>query len=354
MSPGKRKAVLKSRSSHKTGLPPGTLVYVGEEKAGDVTASIIRYKQDTAEEIQGDIQSVSPLISEDEETVTWIHVTGVHDISLVEYLGKACHLHPLVTEDIVHTLQRPKVEDYGDYIFVVMRSQHPHDEQISLVLGPGYVISFQENPGILFDSVRERILKGKGRIRKLGAGYLCYALMDTIVDSHYHLMESINERLEALQESVLEEEASEVIHGIHALKGEVFRLRKSVWPLREMIGRMQRSDSELILEEVTVFYRDVMDHASQISDTVESFREMLASIQDIHLSNMSNRMSDVMRVLTVIATIFIPLTFLAGIYGMNFKYMPELEWKGAYPSFWGAVLVVGLGMVWWFKNKKWL
>ncbi|MBI9076528.1 MAG: magnesium/cobalt transporter CorA [Desulfatibacillum sp.] len=344
----------KNRSSHKAGLPPGTLIYVGEEKAEKATATVIRYNAENAEVITGDLGDVTPLLPKEDGTVTWVQVAGVHDLSIIEELGKTCNLHPLVLEDVAHTLQRPKVEDYVDYLFVVMRAQHPHDEQISLILGPEYVISFQEYESTLFDAVKERLLRGKGRIRKLGAGYLYYALMDTVVDSNYHVMESINERLVELQESVLEDPFAETLQGIHSLKGEVFRLRKAVWPLREMMGKMQRVDSGLISGDIAVFYRDVLDHAIQIADTVENFREMLTSIQDIHLSSMSNKLNDVMRVLTVIATIFIPLTFLAGIYGMNFKYMPELEWKGAYPAFWVMVLGLGIGMVWWFKSKKWL
>ncbi|ACL03717.1 magnesium and cobalt transport protein CorA [Desulfatibacillum aliphaticivorans] len=346
--------MFKNRASKKAGLPPGTMVYVGKEQAGEATVSMIQYSEQEAEEVSVDVRNLQIAVPENKDRVTWIQVTGVHDLALVENLGRIFELHPLVMEDIVHTMQRLKVEDYGDYIFAAMRAMHPYDEQICLILGPGYVISFQENPSPLFDSIKERIMKGKGRIRRLGAGYLCYALMDIVVDSHYHVMESINERLEALQEDALEDYDRETIHGIHALKGEVFRLRKSVWPLREMIGRIQRSDSGLVTRDVSVFFRDVLDHAAQLADTVENFREMLASIQDTQLSSLSNKMNDVMRVLTVISTIFIPMTFLAGIYGMNFKYMPELEWKAAYPVFWIIVIIMGLGMVWWFKKKKWL
>ena len=344
----------------KPGLSPGTLVYVGNKREDEIKISVIDYDAEHFEERAVDtIEDCLPY--KDKETVTWINISGIHDIGAIEALGKRFDLHPLVLEDIVNTRHRPKMDDYGDYLFVVMKMLHEPDsqqpirhEQISFILGPRMVISLQEYEGDLFDPVRERIRKQKGRIRTKGPDYLFYALVDTIVDYYFNIFEVIGEKIEAMQEEVLEHPRPEILNEIQTLKREMIGLRKSVWPLRDIISLLVRGESKLISEEVILFLRDVYDHTIQVIDTIETLRDMLSGMLDIYLSSISNRMNEVMKVLTIIATIFIPMTFLAGIYGMNFKYMPELEWPWAYPVLWLILISVFVCMVIWFKKKRWL
>jgi magnesium transporter len=348
------------RSSRKAGQSPGTLTHIGEKKLEKATIEVIDYDSQNLEEIY-DTSPEECLPYKGSSTVTWIDVTGVHDVQVVEQMGKAFALHPLLLEDVVHTAQRPKMEDFGEYLFFVLNmltydagSKGILSEQISLVLGPSFVISFQESEGDVFNPVRERIRNAKGRIRKMGSDYLAYALIDAVVDHYFIILESISEKIEALQEEVLSQPSPETLQIIQTNKQDLIYLRKSVWPLREAVNNMQRTESDLITDGVLVFLRDVYDHTIQVIDTVETFRDMNSGTLDIYLSSVSNRMNEVMKVLTIIATIFIPLTFLAGIYGMNFEYMPELKWRGAYFVVWLIMLIVGIIMFIGFKRKKWL
>jgi magnesium transporter len=227
-------------------------------------------------------------------------------------------------------------------------------EQISLILGPSFVISFQEREGDVFDPIRERIRSGKGRIRKMGADYLAYALLDAIVDDYFIVMEKLGERIEFLEEELVKRPLPETLQTIHHLKREMIFFRKAVWPLREVIGSLERGELPLVKETTRIYLRDVYDHTIQVIDTIETFRDMVSGMLDIYLSSVSNRLNSVMKVLTIIATIFMPLTFLAGIYGMNFKHMPELEWKWGYPAVWIAVILISVSMLTYFKKKGWL
>jgi len=342
------------------GQSPGTLMYVGEEKAEKVKIQIIDYNgSDLAEKEVGTIKDCLPFKTSD--SVTWINVTGIHDLRIIEDLGSQLNLHPLLLEDVANTEQRPKMDDYEDYLFIVLKmlyteknSRRIQHEQLSLILMPGVVLSLQEFEEDVFDPVRERIRKGKGHIRTKGADYLMYALIDTIVDHYFHLFEEIGEQVEILQEEVITDPQPKTLHQIQNLKREMIFLRKSVWPLREIISALVRGDYSLIHEDVILYLRDVYDHTIQVIDTVETYRDMLSGMLDIYLSSVSNKMNEVMKVLTIIATIFIPLTFLAGIYGMNFKYMPELELKWAYPILWIIMISVFGFMLIYFKRKKWL
>jgi magnesium transporter len=348
------------RSSKKVGLSPGTLVYVGEKKTEEAKISIIDYdEKHLNEHAAATIEEC--LVYKDKETVTWINVTGIHDLEIVEDLGRQFGLHPLLLEDIVHTEQRPKMEDYDCYLFILLKmlrlDQKPGDvgvEQVSLVVGSNVVISFQEREGDVFNPVRERIRKGKGRIRKKGSDYLGYALIDAIVDGYFKIFEELGERIESLHGEVIADPEVETLQAIQKLKREMIVLRKSVWPLREAVSALVRGESSLIKEDVVIYLRDVYDHTIQVIDTIETFRDMLSGMLDIYLSSVSNKMNEVMRMLTVIATLFIPMTFIAGIYGMNFKYMPELEWHWAYPCFWFVVFVLAAVMLLFFRRRKWL
>ena len=277
-------------------------------------------------------------------------------------LGERFGLHPLVVEDILNTDQRPKLEDYGEYLFVVLKSLYhskiesdePEIEQISLVLGPNYVLSFQERAGDEFEPVRERIRSDKGRVRKMGADYLAYSLIDLIVDTYFIVLEKLGERMEILEEELVLNPTTETLQAIHQLKREMVFLRKSTWPLREVIGALERGESPLIQDSTSIYLRDVYDHTIQVIDAVETYRDILSGMLDIYLSSISNRMNEVMKVLTIIATVFIPLTFIAGVYGMNFQHMPELAWPWAYPLVWAVMITIAAVMVVYFQRKRWL
>lgn len=297
----------------------------------------------------------------DKPTVTWINIDGVDRVDVIEKLGKHFNLHPLALEDIVNTGQRPKMEDFLDYILLVLKMLYYDEkegefkaEQISLILGPNWVISFQENEGDVFDPIRERIRSDKGRIRKMGADYLVYALMDAIVDNYFIILEKIGENIEEIEDNLVTNPAPETLQALHILKRQMIFLRKSVWPLREVISRLERWESQLVNKSTDIYLRDLYDHTIQVIDAIETFRDMLSGMLDIYLSSVSNRMNEVMKVLTIIATIFIPLTLVAGLYGMNFKFMPELEWPWGYPFVLLVMFAIGILMVIYFRKKKWL
>jgi len=294
-------------------------------------------------------------------TVTWINIDGLHRIDLIEQLGTHFGLHPLVMEDIVNTDQRPKIEDFVTYLFLVLKrlsySSHDSDvvsEQISLILGPTFLLSFQEAPGDEFDPIRDRIRSSKGRIRQMGVDYLAYTLIDAIIDNYFVLLEQIGDRIEEIEDVLVANPRPETLQTLHTLKREMIVLRKSIWPLREVITRLERWETPLIQQATTIYLRDVYDHTIQVIDAIETYRDMLSGMLDIYLSSVSNRMNEVMKVLTMIATIFIPLTFIVGIYGMNFN-MPELQWPWAYPYvFYVVLFVIILVMITYFRRKKWL
>ena len=354
----KRKAV--RRHSKKAGLPPGTLVYVGEKKVESVGITVIDYdEQQVTEKRVGTVEECFPF--KQTPTVTWVNIDGLHEVQVIEKLGKMFDLHPLILEDVLSTGQRPKFEDYENCAFVVLRMLSYSDEegmveseQVSLVLGSNFVFSFQERVGDVFESVRDRIRNSKGRIRKLGADYLAYALIDAIVDSYFGILEKVGDKIEALEDELISDPDDGTLRQIYALKREMISLRRSIWPLRELVNGIQRSDSNLVGESTNVYLRDVYDHTVQIIDTIESLRDIVSGMLDTYLSSISNRMNAVMKVLTIIATIFIPLTFVAGIYGMNFDWMPELHWRWGYPAVWLVMLAITALMVKYFRRKKWL
>jgi magnesium transporter len=348
------------KRSKKAGLPPGTLVHIGEKKADSVRITVIDYDEQNFQESQAaNIEDCFQFKAT--PTVTWINIDGLHDTSIIEKLGKQFDLHPLILEDILHTAQRPKCEDYGNYLFVVLRMFSFSDdneviksEQVSLILGANFVISFQERVGDVFEQIRDRIRNAKGRVRKMGPDYLMYSLLDAVVDGYFGILEKLGEDIEDMEEELVSEPTQKTLQRIHDLKREMISLRKSVWPLRELISGLERSESSLIKQDTNIYLRDVYDHTIQVIDTVESFRDMVSGMLDIYLSSISNRMNAVMKVLTIIATIFIPLTFIVGIYGMNFKNMPELEWRYGYFEVLIVMMVVVVIMLIYFKRKKWI
>jgi len=360
MAKGKNKPKLVKKRSSKAGLPPGTLVHVGEKKVESVRITFIDYDKENFQEKQ--VPSIEECLKlKDTPTVSWINIDGLHDIELLEKLGKGFELHPLILEDILSTGQRPKFENHEKHIFIVLKmlsfnqeSQSVEAEQVSLIFGSNYVISFQERIGDVFEPIRERIRNAKGRIRKMGPDYLAYSLLDAVVDNYFIILERFGEKIESMEEEVIGDPTEKTVQQIHSLKREMIFMRKSIWPLRELIGGIQKSESSLINETTDVYLRDVYDHTIQIIDTIESFRDMVSGMLDIYLSSLSNRMNAVMKVLTIIATLFIPLTFVAGIYGMNFEYMPELKVKWAYGAVWLVMITIAVIMLFYFRRKKWL
>lgn len=348
----------KSKSRKKPGAAPGSLVHVGEKQTEKIGITVFTFdSQDLNERRLDDLASVFPL-SEDKRT--WINFDGIHSPALIEELGKHFSLHPLLLEDILNTEQRPKLEDYKDVLFLVMKMLHWDQEgriqveQISIVLGEGYVLSFQEFPADVFEPIRNRLRSGRARIRGAGVDYLAYALVDAIVDNYFIILENIGDRLEKLESEIIESPNTASLARIYTFKREMIALRKSVWPLRELISGLLRESSSLVREETKIFLRDVYDHTIQVIDNVETLRDTLASFSDLHLSITGNRMNEVMKVLTIIATIFIPLTFIAGIYGMNFEHMPELGWRWGYPAIWMVMLILAAVMLFLFRRKGWL
>ncbi|HXE95655.1 MAG TPA: magnesium/cobalt transporter CorA [Dongiaceae bacterium] len=348
------------RRSVKSGLPPGTLVHIGDESTKKVQISVIGYSPDGIEESH--FEQIDRYLERPcESAVVWVNVEGVHDIELIRALGERHTFHPLVLEDIVNTVQRPKIEDYDDYLFIVLKMLRPTEggdfssEQLSMILGRDYLFTFQEGiNGDVFDPVRDRIRNGKGKIRGMGADYLAYSLIDAVVDGYFTVLEGFGERVIDVEEELTLTPDQKSLHQIIGMKKEIIYLRKSVWPLREAISFLERGDSLLLHDSTRLYFRDVYDHTVQVIDTVETYRDLLSGMLDLYLSSISNRTNEVMKFLTVIGTIFMPLTFLVGVYGMNFKYFPELEWHNGYFLLWGLMIAMALLMVAYFRKKRWL
>ncbi len=354
MTPAARKRI------RKVALPPGTLVYVGAERAEPVRISVIHYDADRIEQRQ--VSSAGEAADfRGRPGVAWINVDGLHQLEVIEELGRRFDLHPLVLEDIVNTAQRPKLEDYGRSLFIVVKMLTWNDqaarvesEQVSLILGQDFLLTFQERPGDVFDLIRDRLRNDKGRIRRMGADYLAYALLDAILDYYFTVLEQIGDRIEVLEDLEVRNPRPETLREIHRLKREMITLRRAAWPLRDVVNSLERGKTSLLREDTGVYFRDLYDHAVQVIENTETYRDMLSGLLDLYMSAVSNRMNEVMKVLTIIATIFIPLTFIAGIYGMNFEFMPELGRPWGYPAALGAMALVALAMLIYFRRKKWL
>ncbi len=348
------------KRAQKVGLPPGTLVHVGEKKTERVVVRVVFYDADEAE--VRELDSLEEFRSLERDGLkAWIDVQGLHDVALIEKIGQLFGLHMLLLEDVVDTNQRPKLEDYGTHTYVVIRYLKYDtsrglviSEQVSLALAGGLVLSFQEGAEDLFSHVRERLIAGKGKIRQMGADYLLYCLIDNIVDHYFLLLEHMGEELEELEEAILSSPAPQCVRQVHRLRREMLTVRKALFPLREVLGGLLRGESALVGEAVRPFLRDVYDHTVEIMDTLETYRDMAAALIDVYLSSVNNRLNEIMKFLTMISTIFIPLTFIAGIYGMNFEFMPELKWPWGYPASLGLMAMISAFMLWYFKRKGWL
>ncbi len=357
----------RSEQTPKAGSAPGTLEHIGRQRVEEVKITIHDYDEDYVKTIEiTDIEECRPYL--ENPSKTWINVQGLHDVEKLKSIWSYFNLHPLVQEDILNTSQRPKVEEYEDNVFIVIRmlqySQQDagvlESEQVSIVLGENYVISFQESEIPHFAPVLERLKVVGTRLRRFGPDYLTYALIDNVVDYYFGVLNELGDHLENVEEQLIEDPTDETFHRIHKLRREAIFFRKSVWPLRDTINTIIRDDSPFIHEPIKVYMRDVYDHMVQIIDNIDNYRDMIMGMHDMYMSQISNKMNEVMKVLTIIATIFIPLTFIAGIYGMNFDpaaspyNMPELGWYWGYPAAMGIMAVVTLGMVYYFKRKDWL
>lgn len=343
--------------AHNVGAPPGELYYTGEAKEEKVRLTLIQYNEkDFTEQ---DFFSVEELLGHMQPGfVKWINVDGIHRLNVIEELGRRFNIHPLTLEDLVHVESRPKFEDYDNYVVAIMKmlyyDNHVHSEHLGIVLFEDTVISFQEpHGGDAFDIIRTRLRQAKGRVRKMQADYLAYALIDAVVDTYFNILEKVGEKVNALDEEILETSHNRASLRLHDLKREVIFLRKQLSPAREMINNIVRNETDLIKESNDAYLRDLQDHIIRALDTVETYREMLAGITDVYMNNYSYKMNQAIKALTVISSIFIPVTFIAGVYGMNFKYMPELDSPYGYWITWGVMLSLMVGMGVYFKRRNW-
>ena len=349
----------KSRASRKIGLPPGSIVYIGEKKVEKVKITLTEYDEHEygSYEITS-AEEIDPF--KDTPQVTWVNVCGLHETEFLMQIGERFKVHPLVLEDILNTETRPKIEITDDYLFIVMKlitynAEHKilESEQVSFILGKSFVFSFMERSDEIFNPIKERIKNQLGKVRKKGSDYLLYVLMDVVVDQFFLALEKVDERIESLDDEVLNAPEKSQVEKIYNLKNLLLMLRRSATPMREIVNQLIKSDSDLMDDSTEPYLRDLYDHVIHISESIELQREITTGLMETYLSMMSNKMNEVMKVLTVIATIFIPLTFIVGIYGMNFKNMPELDLPWAYFVVWGVMITVAAGLLFYFKRKKW-
>ena len=344
--------------ARKIGKAPGTITYLGERSGSDSRLERTLYN---AEEVTKEtIETTAPLKDPPRGFTEWINVIGLSDETLMSELGEISGLNSLVVEDIVNTDQRPKIDEYEDYIFGVFKmlylgpDQKIIKEHIAMVLTAHRVYVFQEIDADVFDGVRHRIETRSGRIRDRGADYLFFALLDALVDNYFLVLEFLEDKLDALEDEVYISPSSDTPYKIQHLRKEIMSIRAWMGPVRELIARLIESDTSLISKDTRLFLRDALDHANEISETLQIQREMAFSLMDMYMSSVSNRMNEVMKVLTIMASIFIPLTFIAGIYGMNFEHMPELKWRYGYYAVWGVMGLIFLSLIVYFRRKKWL
>lgn len=347
--------------SEKAGLPPGSMVHVGEAPHHETRISVLDYSKNTIDEAQ--INALEELEKyRDRDTITWVNVEGLNDAGLIGEMGAMFDIHPLVIEDILNTHQRAKFEEYDHYLFIVIKSLltqtgtfNVQAEQVSILILNNFVFTFKEKHDALLTPVEQRIKTSKGRFRSLGADYLAYAILDIIIDNLFVLVDYLDDETGILEDRLVAKEPKrETLHSIQRLKRDLIHIRRNVSPIRELLAAMLRSESPLISDKTGIYLRDVLDHAVRIVESIESYRDILSSLLEIYVSSISNKMNEIMMVLTVFASIFIPLTFLTGIYGMNFEFMPELKWRWAYPALWLAFIAIPVVLLLYFRKKKWL
>ncbi|NSW53202.1 MAG: magnesium/cobalt transporter CorA [Anaerolineae bacterium] len=348
--------------SSRAGLPPGELVFVGQIRQPHSTLQLLWYgtEQGIVEQQCTDIDEAITFAAEHKKGITWINLNGLQNTEWVSRLGGLANVHPLILEDILNTNQRPKMDEFNDGLFIELNMLRWNEEaknitaeQFSMLVKKGVLITFQEVDGDIFDTVRQHIREGGQRFNEMGVDYLLYALIDTVVDHYFIALENLSDAIEELEDQISQHPGPETLTRIHQLKRDLLFLRKSIWPLREVISGLARGTAALIHKETLIYMRDVYDHSVQVMDIVETFRDMVSGMMDIYLSSVSNQMNEVMKVLTVISTLFIPLTFIAGVYGMNFDFMPELTWRWGYFTVLAVMGSILLIMVLFFRRRKW-
>lgn len=347
-------------TSAKRGMPPGTLVHVGDVTDTDAKVTVLDYTKSSLDEHA--VESINEISKYKEtDSVTWINIEGIHNIANLEFIGTEFNIHPLVLEDLANTHQRTKLEEFEDYLFVVLKrirmdeaTNTIMEEQISLLILNGFVFTFREVADDLFEPIVRRLKEGKGRMRNQGVDYLAYSIIDLIVDEYFQLQDELDEFAELLEDELLNNPSPKTLATIQKVKREMIYIRKSISPMREVLSGILRSETPLIDEKTKLYLRDVYDHVIRVNEAMESYRDLIAGMLDIYLSSVSNRLNETMKVLTVFSTIFIPLTFITGIYGMNFEFMPELKWHWAYPSLWILFVFVTGGLLLYFRRKKWI
>ncbi len=350
-----------SRNRPKTGMAPGSLIYTGKVHTDRVNIDVIDYTNDTIREVS--IMDVNELHDYNHpNSVTWINIQGLHDVKVVEEIGQMLGLHPLTLEDILDTNQRPKVEEFEDHLYLSLKMINHVEgvnqidiEQVSIILHKNFVICFQEKPGDVFNDIRQRLRNGKGKSRKRGPDYLAYMLLDIVIDFYFETLDQVWERIILMEDLVVKKPDRIELKNIQVVRKDLIQLRRHMYPVRDVIMSLTGRNSEYFAESTLMYVRDSYDHAVQVVENLDTYREVLTSVMDLYLSQLSNKMNEVMKVLTIIATIFIPLTFIAGIYGMNFEHMPELHWAISYPvGFYSLIAAVTLVMVIYMKSKRWL
>jgi len=349
-----------SYASEKSGLPPGSLVHVGEVHEHEHKITLIDYNKSTL--TRSTINSIEELLPyRTTDSVTWVIIDGLQDVSIIDAIGRHFDIHALVLEDILNTHQRPKFEEFDDYLYIVIKALSLADddfnveyEQVSLLLLDKFVFTFKEKPDALFESLLTRLSNDKSQIRNLGTDYLTYIIMDAIVDEYFALQDSFDELIENVEDELLANPSAQTLNTIQKIKRELIFLRRSVSPMRELLAAIQRSESQLLHDKTKRYFGDIYDHVIRVSEAMESYRDLIAGMLDIYLSSVSNKMNETMKILTVFASIFIPLTFIAGVYGMNFEYMPELKWKWGYPALWCVFIGVSVFLLRFFKKKDWI
>lgn len=348
-------------ASGKSGLPPGSLIHVGDVSDPISNISMTDYNKGKFE--QRKLQTIEEILKyKDSDTVTWVTIEGLADVAIVERIGEIFGIHQLVLEDILNTNQRPKFEEYDDHLYIVLKCLLPGsegfsviNEQVSLLVLKNFVIMFKERKDDIFHPIQQRIKGSTGKFLSLGSDYLAYAILDFIVDQNFILLDLLDEAITKLEDSLLlGQPTQDMLYKIQSLKREMIGIRRHVSPVRELVSEMIHSESELIDESTHLFLRDVSDHAIRVMESIESYREIVTGLLDIYVSSVNNKMNEIMKVLTVFTSIFIPLTFISGIYGMNFEHMPELKWPWAYAVVWGLFITIPSVLLVYFKRKKWL
>ena len=353
-------------SEKKIGQFPGSLIYMGEERSGKAKITVASFNAGSfREKVIEDPEDIKSFRKDNENL--WVNIDGIQNTELIGKIGNVFNIHPLTQEDILNTMHRPKAEDHSEYIFLVVKMLSYNEdenliklEHVSLIIGKDFVLSFQEDTIDEFNNTRESIRQNKGKIRELGVDYLAYRLLDFIIDNYFGVVEAVGDRIEDIEDELLGKPTQNTLEKIYKLKNDMIHVRRAIWPLREALSSLEKIESGIIKKTTNPYIRDLYDHIVQLIDTTENYREMISGMMDIYLSSISNRLNEVMKLLTIISTIFIPLNFIAGVYGMNFNTsksplnMPELNWYFGYPAVLLVMFIVAFGLFMYFKRKKWI